>query len=276
MNILGWNDRLTSLLPQTNQQSALKPLQPGSPPPTHTTIKIGIIAAKPALIFGITRASSGNNDARSPRGSFNAGGPGSSRARDALAPPAAKAPQEPKEAEINPPKPNTLKLSTRVKSTRGGTDRPGSPPGGPWRAAAAPRPRAAAAAISVSPPPSPFFRGPPPYLLLPGNMAAPIKTQKHGFPSKHKHVAAAGPRSAPKTRAARGFSRRHVGAAPGTRLARQDNAPAEASCGSSRTRRAGCRYSPEDHIVTENSPSSVFICTCFCSHFLPPASAPLK
>lgn len=34
------------------------------------------------------------------------------------------------------------------------------------------------------------------------------------------------------------------------------------------------RRSPEDHMVTENSPSRVLICTCFCSHFLLPGSAP--
>lgn len=43
-----------------------------------------------------------------------------------------------------------------------------------------------------------------------------------------------------------------------------------------KTSRAAARrwHSPEDHMVTENSPSRVLICTCFCSHFLLPGSAP--
>lgn len=43
-----------------------------------------------------------------------------------------------------------------------------------------------------------------------------------------------------------------------------------------KTSRAAARrwHSPEDHMVTENSPSRVLICTCFCSHFLFPGSAP--
>lgn len=46
-----------TLLLETNQQSALKQLQPESP-----TIKIGFIVVKSLLIFEITWVSSENND----------------------------------------------------------------------------------------------------------------------------------------------------------------------------------------------------------------------
>lgn len=136
---------------------------------------------------------------------------------------------------------------------------------------------------SPAPPPSlphrdhRHFFGAAAILTRLGEYGGAHQALKHGLPSKHKHFAVQRRRFATKAHIRESLFAAARRTTPGSSLVQQDNAqatrPHVTANNSSQTHR---RYLPEAHIVTENSPSSVFICTCFCSHFLPPASAPLK
>ena len=99
---------------------------------------------------------------------------------------------------------------------------------------------------------------------------------KHGLRSKQKHFAKIQQGSASKTCIICRFSQRCNGPLQELVWCSRTTPWQRGLMQRLTTDLTDLRYLPEAHIVTENSPSSVFICTCFCSHFLPPASAPLK